>query len=218
MGWLAAVIALALIAGTSAPGWADEIVFRNGDRLTGRFVSLDAGTIRFESTVLGELEIDPGKVRTFATEEKIEIHTADGTIVQAAAQPAAEGSFGTDVAVFRISETPAINPPEPDVWSGKVFVGFDVDRGNTHSQEADVDFEIVHTSETQRITLIGKYEGDRGKDQTTRDAATTKRKYKGVLSDDETQVQGRPQVRPLPDRQALLVHGHGRRTRRHRRP
>ena len=73
------LIALLLLAGGSAR--ADELYFKNGDRLSGKLLSLADGKIRFDSTLAGEVEVAVDQVRTLATDDPIEIHLSDETVL-----------------------------------------------------------------------------------------------------------------------------------------
>src|SRR3954447_18610471 len=83
-------LALALIAGSSTH--ADEVLFNNGDRLTGKILSVDDGKMTIDSKLAGEVKVDMKNVKTFTTDAPIEIRTKDG---QRVTSKAAAGEPGT---------------------------------------------------------------------------------------------------------------------------
>ena len=74
---LSCVLALAGVARdvsaqapTSGP---DTIVFTNGDRLAGRFVSSSGSAVKFKSDVLGDITVDWSKVKELHTSSKVAV-------------------------------------------------------------------------------------------------------------------------------------------------
>jgi hypothetical protein len=63
------VCALAL-AGTAA---ATEVIFLNGDRLTGKIVSAAGGKLILKTERAGDVTIDLSKVKTFSTDEPVDL-------------------------------------------------------------------------------------------------------------------------------------------------
>ena len=61
-----------LLCLSAPPTTADELLFKNGDRLTGRVIALGEGKLRFASTMAGEVEIKLSELRTFSTVDPIE--------------------------------------------------------------------------------------------------------------------------------------------------
>ena len=69
-------IFIAIIAAFAASATADEIVFNNGDRLTGKVLSADGGKLKIKTDVAGEVTVDLKDVKTFSTAEFSRIHPA----------------------------------------------------------------------------------------------------------------------------------------------
>src|SRR5687768_12285158 len=84
---------LAAIAVLAFPVFAraDEIHFKNGDKLTGKIVSADGGKLTIKSNVAGAIEVDLADVRTFSSDEPITLKLKDGTILK---QPVTGGPEG----------------------------------------------------------------------------------------------------------------------------
>lgn len=67
--------------GTSTALCADQVYLRNGDRLTGKIVSLTEGKMVVNSELSGPVTIDLKNVRTFSSDLPLEIHLKDGTVL-----------------------------------------------------------------------------------------------------------------------------------------
>ncbi len=162
---------------------ADEIVFTNGDRLSGEVVHLVDGILTLESEILGKIEVDAARIQTFSTTQPIEIHTGDGTVLKdvvVKGDPREIRTAGTSPIgpqTFALADMVALNPPPVDApaWHGTLTAGLDVERGNSFTTEADVALNAVRETEFNRIRFDASYEGDRNKDQKTGTSNTTER-------------------------------------------
>jgi hypothetical protein len=177
-GW----IALVLLCSAAGAGRADEVRFKNGDRLTGTVVSMAEGKLVFASVLAGKVTLPMGDLETFSTDGPVVIELDDGTRFQQAIQSADAGSFrvrggGLDGQSFVLARTTRINP-EPLVWHGSIAAGARFERGNSVTDRANVDFAARRRTEVDRTTFTAGYRGDR---QTDEDAipevsTTTERK------------------------------------------
>jgi hypothetical protein len=192
-GWLALLV-IALATATTARGATpetDEVLLLNGDRLSGKLVSVVGGKVKFDSPVLGELEFDAKEIGTLTTVEPQQIHTADGGVIVDAARAGEAGSFrtaGTSTVgeqVLALAEVTAINPPvfEPE-WKGTLLGAAKFDRGNTHKNNAHAGLEAKYERERDAISFRARYTGERVKDTTTRLSTTTDRNLFGGLGYD----------------------------------
>jgi hypothetical protein len=64
--------ALRVLAQPPAPG-PDTIVFNNGDKLAGHFVSSSGSSLKFKSDMLGDLTVDWSKVKELHTSSKVAV-------------------------------------------------------------------------------------------------------------------------------------------------
>jgi putative salt-induced outer membrane protein YdiY len=133
---LCAVICLA------APARGDEVIFKNGDRLTGTVKSVDGGKLKIDTKVAGVVTVDMKDVQTFTTDASVQMRMQDNSIVrdkiaanadipatQPATQPAAVVANGKAVAVTDIKRLNAAQ-----AWTGSVLVNGNLSRGNTHTE------------------------------------------------------------------------------------
>ena len=72
-----ALLAFALVLLTALPGFADEIHLKNGDRLTGRFVSLANGVVTWRPAAGGALRINWADVVTLDIDDPVYVTLND---------------------------------------------------------------------------------------------------------------------------------------------
>ena len=155
---------LAAVFWLPAPGLADELIFKNGDRLTGTVVHLEHGKLTFESAVVGPVTVAVDELESFTTQEPIELRLTDGRTVSDRVVRAEAGSvrFAADRSKVRFAEIEEINP-EPVQWHGSLAAGLVVERGDTDSQEANIDFNTRRDTDTYRLRFRLRYKGDRSR-------------------------------------------------------
>src|SRR5262245_44594795 len=176
-------LALALVAATAR---ADELRFRNGDRLTGTVVSMAEGKLAFASVLAGKLTLPIADLETFSTDGPVVIELDDGTRFEQPVAGADAGSFRVrggsfDGQIFVLARATRINP-EPDVWHGALAVGAQFQRGNTITDSANADFAARRRTEVDRTTFKAGYIGSRETDieeGAPDETSTTKRKLFG---------------------------------------
>jgi putative salt-induced outer membrane protein YdiY len=165
---------------------ADEIVFANGDRLTGTLVRMQAGTITFRSEVVGPLSLALTDVATVATDDPVTLQLADGSVVEerlSRADPGTARLGGDDAPLLALSEVRRINP-ERVRWRGDVSLGVRIERGNTDGQEVDLAFDFRRESDVRRIRVRGFYEADRSRTSDEPKQRTTERELRGTAQHD----------------------------------
>lgn len=188
------VILWLLLAAWMCTARADEVILTNGDRLTGKIVSLIDGKMTFESELLGTLTIDAEKVRTFSTTEPAEIHTDDGAVLWDTANQSGGRQVQVDTRTLELSRIQTINPPPPPVpagpkWTGDITANFAAQRGNTVEDTANVRMTAERKTDIDSIRAQGQYrfsqkENDRtGLSQTTEDALKLGAKYTRDFND-----------------------------------
>jgi putative salt-induced outer membrane protein YdiY len=172
----ASVLALAnLLAGGAA---ADEIFLKNGDHITGKVVSADAGAIVFTPDFAKgvNLTIAAADVATLTTSAPVVVKFKDGTEVRRQIQQGPAGQIvvasGGPVAgqPVPVTEIDKINPP-PVAWHGSVGVNGLYSRAATSSQQIGFTADGVRRTEKDRITLGLAY--SYGSQSTAGDGATT---------------------------------------------
>jgi putative salt-induced outer membrane protein YdiY len=165
------ILSLAVICALGTTVLADEVVFNNGDRLTGTIRTTREGKIFIDATSAGEVPLDLGKVRSIRTESTVPVRFADGTAVRGPLT--VEGGAVTVAGTRRpVTDLKSINAPEVG-WTGSVTVSGTMTRGNSVTESVGVNATAVRRTEVDRITTSGEYYFARQKDPDTNDRTTS---------------------------------------------
>lgn len=134
-------VVAAAVTVNAVPCGADEIHLKNGDRLTGTVISLDAGTLKLK-TAHGDLAVAWPEVTALTVDEPILVRSADGQITT--------HNGGT----VDIASAAALTRPEPPlVWDGGANAGFLATGGNTDVNSLRFDAEVVARAAANRYTV-----------------------------------------------------------------
>ena len=82
--------------------WADQIVMKNGDRVTGSIVKKDAATLTIKTEHFGVVTLPWDKVATVTAEKPLTVVLADGKTVQGSLTTAGEN---VEVAVGGVKQS-----------------------------------------------------------------------------------------------------------------
>jgi putative salt-induced outer membrane protein YdiY len=177
MGKRLGLWALAVLSAAAAGVRADQITFKNGDKITGKVLSMDAGKMKIKSDVAGEMTVDLDKIATFTTDEPLEVRTADGTSVrgQVSAVENDQLRLGENQSI-PLSSIKQFNPSREE-WTGSILATGSLARGNTNTEDLGVDINAVlrrtAAPNNDRITLDAAYNFGRQRDPATGDKTTT---------------------------------------------
>ena len=183
--WSTLAALAAVVAGLgAAAARADEVLFNNGDRLSGTVLSAEGGKLKIKTKVAGEVTVDLKDVKTFTTDAPVEVRTKGGGVItgRAAASrapgavrlPAADGAAAPGGAAARevpLAEVKHINLDQ--AWTGAVIAGAQFARGNTYADQANVSFDAVRRTADDRLTLNAAYNFGRQRDTDTGDKETS---------------------------------------------
>jgi putative salt-induced outer membrane protein YdiY len=162
----------------SASAFADELVFKNGDKLTGTITAVEGGKLTINTTMAGTVTVDLTNVQTFSTDAPIAIRTNSGSkLVQtakASEEPGKIKTEGGDVApqTVALTDIKDVNHPAPK-WTGSVVINGDLTRGNTHTESVGATATAVQRREDDRISLDAGYAFGRQRDPSTGGNITT---------------------------------------------
>lgn len=142
---------------------ADEVMLRNGDRITGEVVRLEGGKLLIKTSYAGNLRIDWSQIATLSTDQPVYISLDDASRVKAVFGQSDTGATtltGGDwldtgpMALERIKGM--TRKPEPPVKvTGRINVGVSATSGNTDTQKIHADAETIARSVKNRFTLGG---------------------------------------------------------------
>lgn len=174
---------LALLVLLSGPTAADQLLMRNGDRLSGTVVNKAGDWLVFDTPYAGKLKIQWADVAELTTDQPVTVLLQDETLRKA--QRFAAEADQDAVSTASISH---INPP-PELsgqgysFTGRVNVGLKQTAGNTDTEAYHVDAEGVYRTKGYRVTLGALYnEASDGGVQSISNA-TLSAKYDRFLSD-----------------------------------
>jgi putative salt-induced outer membrane protein YdiY len=170
---------------------ADEIVFTNGDRITGKIDHAVDGKLVLTSDMAGKVTVELSKIQTFSTDEAITVHLKDGNVLvqkivsSTAGKFAVEGTETVKAQDFDVAAISLINPqPKPvPKWTGNVSAGFTSTHGNTKTETISGSANLSKRTEKDRTTLSADYargeqeDPDTGEEKKTEDWWRTRAKY-----------------------------------------
>jgi putative salt-induced outer membrane protein YdiY len=158
----------ALIAAVVAALWtvtvhADEVVLRNGDRISGKVVELIDGKLSIETEYAGVVKLDWSQVETFSTDQPIYVKIGDN-VVRATVSEADSGTATLssedwlETEPIELSRLSAMNyEPKPTVRvSGRINIGASSTSGNTNVDKTNGDIEVVARTDKNRFALGGE--------------------------------------------------------------
>jgi putative salt-induced outer membrane protein YdiY len=169
--WVMLTAAAIALCATATRVSADQIVFKNGDKLTGTIKSIDDGKITINTAESGDVKVDAAAIETFSTDEPITLRLSDGTTINRKIEPDANGQVQIVGGLLGnqhlpISSIDAINPPSA-VWKAEIKFGGLVLRGNTSSESVNFGLDVSRTTEKDIISFDANYLYGRTKDRTT---------------------------------------------------
>jgi hypothetical protein len=159
---------------------ADELIFKNGDRLTGTVLGLTGGKLTFDSAVVGKVTASVEELESFTSEEEAEIRLTDETVVRDRVVRDHAGRVhlaGDPSRALELGQIEEINP-EAVAWHGSLAAGLTIERGDTDSQDANLEFKTGWIGDLYRFRLRLLYEGDRSR-SSGGDYKTSDRLYRG---------------------------------------
>jgi putative salt-induced outer membrane protein YdiY len=159
------------------PGMTDDIQLANGDRITGRVVGMDNGTLQLETSYAGTIGVQWDQVVSMNTEDPVQVVLSDETSLKGSTESAEQGKMKlkmgkvVETVSFDLAEVQAINPKPDDQpavkLSGRVNVGLSSSSGNTETASHHVDGEIVVRTEKNRYTAGIEYNREEDENEVT---------------------------------------------------
>lgn len=177
------------------PILADQVVMKNGDKLSGSIVKYDGKNLTIKSEFAGTVTIPWEAVTSIMSGEPLNVGLKDGQLVVGAVTTA-DGKFnvatkdtGTvtaakaDVTVIRSKDEQAAydadvdhlrNPRLIDLWNGFLDLGYATTRGNTDTGSFTLNADTTRATTRDKIeakfTMIDSSSNASGKDITTANA------------------------------------------------
>lgn len=172
VSWFRALV-VGIVLALTGTAMGGEVLFNNGDKLTGKIVEATGGTLTIESKLAGKITVDMKDVRTFSTDEAVTLRLKDGTVIKekvAAGEKAGEVATVPDETlqpqVISLGQVKQINPPKV-AWHGSLQAGALMTRGNSNSDSVNLAADGILRRKEDRISLSGGYLYARQKDVRT---------------------------------------------------
>jgi putative salt-induced outer membrane protein YdiY len=167
---------------------ADEVLMRNGDRLTGSVVRTDQSSLRLETDYAGTLSIDLSKVQNVRFDEPRRVLLDDKTKgkISEFSRTAEKISVRRSASSEPIRVAPGrIRVIEPEPWetgeggklSGRVNLAVKSQEGNTDQNEVDLDYRLDYRRRWHRVESSGILEYDTNSGVETTQSWSTNVKY-----------------------------------------
>jgi putative salt-induced outer membrane protein YdiY len=159
----------AWFAFASLPLFADQIVLKSGDRVTGAIIKRDAKQITIKSDGFGVITTDLDKVASIVADKPINVVTADGkTIVGTLREAEGKAEIVAGAAPVTVP-TPTIqalrnedeqraflrlqNPRWLDLWAGSANFGFAGAAGNARTSTFTTGFNATRETRSDKTTV-----------------------------------------------------------------
>ena len=157
-----------VILSSNSSLFADEIRMKNGSRLIGELVSIEADKVIFSTPFAGKITITQESVDRIITEESVTLMMEDGTVYRDRQIVSTEKAMlveaeDAEPVIFDATDIEMVNPEpwklgEGYDWTGSVWLDMEYDRGNSDSDEWDLSANSVWRSLVDRYTLKGDME------------------------------------------------------------
>jgi putative salt-induced outer membrane protein YdiY len=176
-GRLWRLLAITLCSGSIS---ADELLLRDGSRFLGTIIKKDNGVLEFKTSYAGTIKVKWTEIEEVRADEPFKVmlkndevlmttvirNTPDVVTLESGRQdaPAPVEVAQSDVAFIK-----------PEDWrlgkgykfSGHANLAFERDRGNTDTDELDLDFDMTYRRLKDRFVAYGELERDRDNDRDT---------------------------------------------------
>lgn len=154
---------------------ADELHLSNGDVISGQLVRMEENQLFFKTTYAGEIKVNWSEVINLITDDSIEVIFIDGKVVSGISKKAPvnmiqlETEKGEEPSDFKLSEVTSINPrKKPAVKiSGRINAGLTQERGNTDTDNLELDSEFNARSDKNLYTFLGELNKEKSGGSTT---------------------------------------------------
>ena len=176
-------VACMLLLGIANLTYADQVILKNGDIITGRVVSKSGDILTFNTNYAGDLKISWKEVSTLSTDAPVATLLDDDSYLNTSLLPAERGAVRVTAReapedsyfdhetienkAYGLNDILYINPtPEESGrgyrYSGRANLALNNTSGNSSNQQLHVDAEIQKRAKAYRYTVGG--EANRSKD------------------------------------------------------
>ena len=162
------VVLCSLACLSVSAAWADQIVMKNGDRVTGSVVKKDGNNLTVKTDQFGAVTLAWDQVASIKTDKPVNVVLADGrkakatlattgAMVEIAAQPPINVAPGAITSIRDDGEQAAfdrlLHPGWGQLWAGTASLGLAGTKGNAEALTFTVGANAARVTNTDKTTL-----------------------------------------------------------------
>ncbi|MHC4587142.1 MAG: DUF481 domain-containing protein, partial [Planctomycetota bacterium] len=159
------IAVMAYLMFSSLTASADVVHLRNGDRISGKIIRMEKGSLLVKTDYAGEVTISWHKVESISADGKVKVLLNDGTALEGQTLPLEAGKMKLETekleeaSAFNLIDVRAINPKvEPPVKiTAKINAGVELERGNTDTDDLEIDASFQVRTKKSRYLLRGEF-------------------------------------------------------------
>ncbi len=188
--WKQFAIVFSILLLAIEPVLADQVNLKNGDRLTGKFISMQEGKLIFDTSYAGKITIQWSEVINIITDTPVNVMLPDGSLLKGILTPVEKGKMQlqtekieeavyldlTNITSIYIKAPPAVK------FNVRVNVGINVSKGNTDTETYHFDGEAVARTKKNRYTVGGAFNAEYTDKDKTADNSLGYMKYDHFLT------------------------------------
>lgn len=162
-----------LFALSGAAVFADQLGFKNGDRLSGAVVKSDATDLVFKSSVAGDVTVQWQQIQELRTDQQLHVGLADGTILLGKVTThdgTLEIATNTGQTVEAAQDSLMVMRNDAEQlayessqnrglwqgWEGGLDAGFELTRGNSYTKNFRLAFNMVRKTSRDKLTAYAE--------------------------------------------------------------
>ena len=148
--------------------FADEVYMKNGSKLVGTLKQAEGESVVFNTPFAGDITINQANIERIITENLVTIMMKDGAIyhdrrIDVSEEHLVATAENQPPVGFATADIEMINPEpwkmgEGYEWTGNTSAALESERGNSDSDEWDIDARLVLRSLINRYTFDGEME------------------------------------------------------------
>ena len=169
---------LMLVCAPAGQTRADEVLFLNGDRLSGKIIKAASGKLTIKTEGAGNVVVDMSKVKTFSTDAPVAVGIKEQPPVSADVGAGPDRHVQTAPApgaapqAVAIADIRAINPTPP-AWTGSFAANGLLTTGNSETEQIGFRGALSKRWPDDRLTFGAEYSFGRQEDPSTGEKSVT---------------------------------------------
>lgn len=166
---------------------ADEVSLKNGDRLSGEVIALEADKLIFKTSYAGQIFIAWSGVQKIRVDKPVEVLLKDGISLSGVIETTEDGSIIVTVVETRervrvnFAEVERINPKPVESpktkYNIRANVGTTVESGNTEKEKLHLEGRLVARRQRHRFSFEFEYEYETNNNEETKNKLLASSNY-----------------------------------------